>query len=165
MILKDMVNSSTDEQFLNFSLDDIQAILTSLQNTEVPDLAHAELMQQRALIGANMVCDFLAKVVKIVSSLDNKINSMRSTYAINYRIDGKVPAADVRTLALKSCPDVSDLEELLSNAKASKSFLERKYDILIKTHHHYKDIAAGLRTGSRLPSSFTTDNFDEFIEK
>jgi hypothetical protein len=64
----------------------------------------------------------------------------------------------MRKLAYDSCPDAAGLEELLASSKAAKIFLERKYDILIKTHHHFKDIAAGLRSGgARLPSSFVAN--------
>jgi hypothetical protein len=45
----------------------------------------------------------------------------------------------------ESSPEVEAVQIKLAEAKAGKIVLERKYEILIKSHHHFKDIAAGLR--------------------
>jgi hypothetical protein len=45
----------------------------------------------------------------------------------------------------ESSLEVEEVQIKLAKAKASKIVLEKKYDILIRSHHHYKDIAQGLR--------------------
>jgi hypothetical protein len=42
-------------------------------------------------------------------------------------------------------PEVETVQIKLASAKGSKLVLDRKYEILVKSHHHFKDIAAGLR--------------------
>jgi len=64
----------------------------------------------------------------------------------------------------ESSPIVEELQIRLAKAKASKLVLEKKYDILIRSHHHYKDIAQGLRksilgytstsTNSKIPEGY-----------
>jgi hypothetical protein len=52
---------------------------------------------------------------------------------------------DMKKWAGESSTEVAEIAAILAKAKGSKSVLEKKYDIIIKAHHHYKDLAMGLR--------------------
>ena len=51
----------------------------------------------------------------------------------------------MRKLAGTIAPEVEELQIKLAKAKAGKMVLDKKYDILIKNHHYWKDLAAGMR--------------------
>jgi hypothetical protein len=48
-------------------------------------------------------------------------------------------------MAGESSDELLALETSLAKAKGAKALLEKKYEIIIKSHHYYKDIANGLR--------------------
>ena len=52
---------------------------------------------------------------------------------------------ELRKMAAESDPKVLDIETKIAKVKGAKTVLEKKFDIIIKSHHHYKDIANGLR--------------------
>jgi len=144
--LGDLLGDDLEEEFVNFDLTEIQQVLMKLQYTEAIDLAHAELLQQQALRGADILTEYLGKIVKTVGYLESKVNSTKNKVSLDYQApDGSRTTADMRKWAGESSPEVEEVQIRLAKAKASKMVLEKKYDILIRSHHHYKDIAAGLR--------------------
>lgn len=144
--LGSIIGSQMEEEFVNFDLTEIQTTLHSLRDTNVLDLAHAEIMQQKALRGADIISEYLAKLVKTTSYLEAKLNSTKNKISMEYTAtDGARTTVEARKQAGEASPIVEELAYKLATAKGSKSVLEKKYDILIKLHHHYKDISSGLR--------------------
>ena len=145
--VNDLVGVTTSEdEFANFDLSEVQTLLINLQTADVPDLAHAELLSQQSLRCADILSEYLAKMVKTVSYLEGKINSTKNKISLEYLApDGSRTTVEMKKWAGESSPKVEGLQEKLAGAKGTKSLLEKKYDIVIKAHHHYKDIAAGLR--------------------
>jgi hypothetical protein len=144
--LGDFVGTEWEENFLEFDLTEIQQVLIKLNNTDAIDLAHAELLQQQALRGADILTEYLAKIVKTVGYLEAKVASTKNRVSLEYKApDGAKTTLDMKKWAAESSPEVEEVQNRLAKAKGSKVFLEKKYDILIKAHHHYKDIAMGLR--------------------
>ncbi len=117
-----------------------------LKNSDPIDIAHAEMLQQKALYCADLTIEFLGKIVKTVSYLESKISTARNAAARDFKsTDGGKITADMRRWAADNSPEAESLNIALGKAKASKLVLEKKFDILIKQHHLYKDVAAGLR--------------------
>lgn len=144
--LGDLLGQDLEEEFINFDLTEIQNVLVSLNETDAIDLAHAEMLQQLSLRGADIITEYLGKVVKTVGFLEAKVNSTKNKAALNYQEpNGNKTTSDMKKWFSESSPEVEEVQIKLAKAKASKIVLEKKYDLLIKSHHHYKDIAAGLR--------------------
>jgi hypothetical protein len=144
--VKDLVGEELEEEFLHFDLTEIQQVLAKLQYTEAIDLPHAEVLQQQSLRGADILCEHLSKLVKTVSYLEGKLNSVKNKAALNYTSpDGSRVTMEMRKFYAESAPDVEELQEKLAKAKASKTLLEKKFDIIMKSHYYYRDVAAGLR--------------------
>lgn len=144
--LGDFLGTELEEDFMQFDLTEIQQVLEKLQNTDAIDLAHAELLQQQSLRGADIITEYLGKIVKTVGYLETKVNSTKNKVSLAYLApDGAKTTADMKKWAGESSPAVEEVQIKLAKAKGSKIVLEKKYDILIRAHHHYKDIAAGLR--------------------
>jgi hypothetical protein len=144
--LGDFLGNQMEEDFYNFDLTEIQCVLERLQIIDVIDLAHAELLQQQALRGADILTEYLGKIVKTVGYLETKVNSTKNAVSLAYTApDGVRTTAEMKKWAGESSPEVEQVQLKLAKAKGSKLVLERKYEILVKTHHHYKDIAQGLR--------------------
>lgn len=134
------------EDFSDFDLTEIQIVLNNLQAIDAIDLAHAELLSQQSLRCADILSEYIARMVKTVSYLEGKINSTKNKISLEYIApDGVRTTVEMKKWAGESSPKVDELQEKLASAKGTKSLLEKKYDIVIKSHHHYKDIAAGLR--------------------
>lgn len=144
--IREMLGDDSDaESILSFDLAPIQDALVDLSDTQATDIAHAEFLQKRCLFAADSLCEYIGRLVKLISYLDNKINSTRNRSALNYKTpDGTKVTADMRLFASKSA-DVDDLENILSKAKGAKVLLDRKYEILIKAHHFYKEVASGYK--------------------
>jgi hypothetical protein len=144
--LGDYLGDNLEEDFSNFDLTEIQEVLLYLQESDPVDLAHAEMLQQQALRGADILTEYLGKIVKTVGYLETKVNSAKNKASLDYKApDGSKTTTDMKIWAGNSSPEVDEIAIRLAKAKASKVVLEKKYDILIKSHHHYKDIAVGLR--------------------
>jgi hypothetical protein len=144
--LGDLLGDELEEEFVSFDLTEIQQVLTKLQYTDAIDLAHAELLQQQSLRGADILTEYLGKIVKTVGYLETKVNATKNKAALNYQEpNGNRTTSDMKKWFSESAPEVEEVQIKLAKAKASKMVLEKKYDILIRSHHHYKDIAAGLR--------------------
>lgn len=130
----------------DFDITEIQEILKELANVEPIDLAHAELLQQRALRGADICSELLGKTVKNVGVFESKINSTKNKVSLEYNApDGSRTTVDMKKWAGESSKEVEEIQIKLAEEKGKKSVLEKKFDLLIRTHFHYKEIAAGLR--------------------
>lgn len=144
--LGDVLGSNLEEDFKNFDLTEIQEVLGQLRDVDAIDLAHAELLQQQALRGADILADYLAKMVKTVAYLESQVNSTKNRVSLDYVApDGSRTTVDMKKWAGESSPEVEKVQIKLAEAKGGKIALERKYEILVKAHHHFKDIAGGLR--------------------
>jgi hypothetical protein len=144
--LGDVLGKELESDFDNFDLTEIQDVLDSLKNTDAIDLTHAELLQQQALRGADVLIEYMAKIVKTVGYLETKVNSTRNKVSLEYQApDGARTTLDMKKWAADVSPEVDAVQIKLASARGSKVYLERKYDVLIKAHHHYKDIASGIR--------------------
>lgn len=143
--LGEVMGEGLEEDFKKFDLTEIKLVLDSLQEGEAIDLAHAEQLQQQSLRGADIISNFLARMIKTTSYLETKINSAKNKASLEYTAPEGRTTADMKIWAGSCAPEVEKLNEQLAMAKGSKSYLEKKYDILIKAHHHFKDIAMGLR--------------------
>ena len=144
--ISDFLGSQVEEDFLSFDMTEIQEVLLKLKETDPIDLAHAELLQQQALRGADILVEYLGKIVKTVGYLEAKVNNTKNKAALEYKApEGTRTTIDMRKFAAEASPDVEEAQIKLAKAKATKLVLERKFDILIRAHHNYKDIAMGLR--------------------
>lgn len=144
--LGSLIGDQLEDEFANFDLTEIQTTLASLQREEAIDLSHAEQLQQRALRGADIITEHLAKLVKTTSYLESKLNSTKNKASLEYQApEGARTTIELKKWAGEVSPEVEVIAIKLSKAKGAKSILEKKYDILIKLHHHYKEIATGLR--------------------
>lgn len=163
--LRDLIGNDFEEDFLNFNLTEIQQVLIKLQSTDALDLPHAELLQQQSLRGADILSEYLGKMVKTVSYLEGRVNSAKNKASLDYKSpDGSKTTVDMKIWYGNSAPEVDELLAKLSKAKASKMVLEKKFDILIRAHHHYKDIASGLRRtilGYNQTTATTTEKVPE----
>src|SRR6266700_612658 len=120
--LGDFIGSSLEENFIEFDLTEIQMVLMKLQNTEAIDLAHAELLQQQALRGADIITGYLCKIVKTVGYLETKVNSTKNRVALEYKApDGARTTVEMRKFASEASPEVEDVQIKLAKAKGSKS--------------------------------------------
>lgn len=144
--LGQLLGDNLEEEFVKFDLTEIQEVLSRLSETDAIDLAHSELLQQQALRAADLISEYLGKIIKTVSYLETKINSTKNKIALQFKApEGDRTTADMKKWAGESSPEVEELSIRLAKAKGSKSVLEKKYDILIKSHHHWKDISAGFK--------------------
>lgn len=144
--LGDVLGREWESDFSDFDLTEIKAVEASLRNMDAIDLAHAEVMQQQALRGADILIEYLAKIVKTVSFLEAKVASTKNKVSLEYQApDGAKTTLDMKKWAAEVSPVVEEIQTKLAGAKGAKVYLEKKYDILIRAHHSYKDVAAGLR--------------------
>lgn len=163
--LGDLLGSNLEEEFKNFDLTEIQDVLSQLQMTDAIDLAHAEHLQQKALRGADILAEYLAKIVKTVAYLESQVNSTKNRVSLDYVApDGSRTTVDMKKWAGESSPEVEKVQIKLAEAKGAKMALERKYEILVKSHHHFKDISAGLRRTILGYSSGTSEKTPEGYE-
>jgi hypothetical protein len=144
--LSDFLGTELEEDFANFDMTEIEEVLVNLRDIDAIDLAHVEVLQQQALRGADIVAGYLGKMVKTIGYLEAKVNSTKNKVALEYKDpDGSRTTIDMKKWAGESSPEVEKVQIKLAMAKGSKLVLDRKYEILVKSHHHFKDIAAGLR--------------------
>jgi hypothetical protein len=144
-LISDIIGSGPEDDFLNFDLTEVQATLHELQVTEGIDLAHAESLAQKTLRCADLLAEYLAKLTKTVSYLESRVNSLKNKASLEYESPTGKTTAEMRKWAGDVSPEVEEFQVKVAKAKGSKSLVEKKFDIIIKAHHHFKDIAAGLR--------------------
>lgn len=146
IILRDLIGDKLEEEFLEFDLTEIQLVLQKLSDTNPIDVAHAELLQQQSLRATDIISDYLGKIVKTVGYLETKANSEKNRASLEYKSpDGSKVTMEMRKFAGEASKEVEDILIRLAKAKGSKVFLEKKYDILMKSHYFYKEIVAGFR--------------------
>ena len=146
--LSDLINGDKfNDEFLKFDLTEIQSVLSTLKSEEAIDIAHAEHMQRKALRGADIISEYLGVLVKMTSYYETKINSVKNKASLDYIAAEGRTTAEMKKWAGESSPDIECWQEKLAKVKAGKTVLEKKYDILIRTHHFHKDIANGMRRG------------------
>lgn len=165
--LQEFINFSSIDEFKQFDLTEVKSILSSLSNTQPFDLAHTELLQQQALRGADLISDYLGKIANMLGVAEAKCNTLKNKKALDYKAtDGKTTAT-AKLQAAESDTEVENALIQIAGLKASKIFLEKKYDVLIKTHHFYKDIAAGYKKaiGPQIASYSNDMNDDEPRDK
>jgi len=163
--LGQFIGDELEENFANFDLTEIQLVLSKLEQGEPIDLAHAEMLQQQALRGADILTEYLGKIVKTVGYLESKINSTKNAVSLAYQAPDNVrTTVEMRRWAGESSPEVEVVQIKLAKAKASKMVLEKKYDILIKSHYFYKEIAMGIRKTILGYSPMATEKVPEGYE-
>lgn len=145
--LGDFIGGDTEDNFADFDLTEIQNVLANLQSTEIiSDIGQAERLQQKALRGADILIEYLGKITKTVGILESQINKTKNAISLNYKSPENVKiTADIRVLAAGASSEVEALFIKLSRAKASKLVLEKKYDLIIKSHYYFKEIAASYK--------------------
>ena len=143
--VKDILGSEIDD-FSDFDLTEIQDVLKSLGQEDPLDIVHAEIIQQKTLRAADLLSQYLSRIVKTVSLLESKSSTMKNKVALEYKDpDGGKTTSDMKKWAADSSQEVEAIQVSLAYAKGTKALLEKKYDVVIKFHHHAKDIAQGLR--------------------
>jgi len=143
--LRDLIGDKLEEDFLDFDMTEIHEVLSSLQTEDATDLSHAEMLQQKALRGADILSEFLSRLVKTVAYLESQVNRVKNKVALEYKAADGRTTTEMKKWAGESSEEVEELQIKLARAKGGKVMLDKKYDILIRSHHHYKDIANGLR--------------------
>jgi hypothetical protein len=131
--------------------------LSHLKNTNAIDLAHSEMLAQRALRGADICAEYLGQLVKTASYLEGKLNATKNKASLEYKPATGKATADLRRQAGESAPEVEELIARVSRAKGAKVMIEQKLNILIKAHHQYKELAAGMKKGILTPMNTTTN--------
>ena len=162
--LGSLVGTELEEEFLDFDLTEIQMVLERLRNTDAIDLAHAEVLQQQSLRGADILTEYLGKIVKTVGYLEAKVNSTKNRVSLAYQAPEGRTTSEMKKYAGDASPEVEEVQIKLAKAKGSKIVLEKKYDLLIKSHHHWKDIAQGLRKTILGYGSQSVSNQEEIPE-
>lgn len=146
--LGQILGNDNVEAFKDFDLTEVQNVLKNLAVEDPFDIAHAEWLQQRALYGADLLIDMSAKMVKSVGYLESRLNSVKNKCALDYKgEDGVRVTAEMRKAASESAPAVSEISELLAQAKGAKFAVEKKLDLILKSHYHFKDLASNMKQG------------------
>jgi len=146
--LSNFIGKTFDDNFEEFDLVEIQQVLASLKSEEpIVDISKCEWFQQKALRGSDVISEYLGKIVKLTSFFESKINSAKNKAALEYTAKEGRTTAEMKKQAGECSPDIEQWVEKLAKVKAAKTLLEKKYDTLVRTHYHYKEIANGLRRG------------------
>jgi hypothetical protein len=153
MQLKQLVGDSYTENFEEFDLAAVQQVLAALATEQAIDIAHSERLQQKTLFAADLLTEYLAKLIKTVSYLESKMNSVKNKVSLEYNApDGGKTTMEMKKQAGESSEKVEELALLLAKAKGAKSLVERKYEILLKAHHHFKDLSSNQKKTFGVPS-------------
>lgn len=161
-LLKAHLGFNDIEEYENFDISEAQYVLKKLAIEQPMDLAEYEKLQQRSLYAADLLVEYMTKLNKTISILENKIDVKRSKVFLEYKSpDGKT-TAEMRKSASESDSEISLLNEQVGKAKGAKFFLDKKYELLIKAHHHYKDLASSIRnTGNtNVKNTYNQDEYN-----
>lgn len=134
-----------EDNFDDFDITEIQEVLSVLRNTDPIDLAHAELVSQQCLRCADILSEYLGKLTKTLSYLESSYSAAKNQASLDYEAPAGRTTAEMKKWAGEVAPEVKAAAIKLAKAKGSKAALDKKYEILLKAHHHYKDIASGMR--------------------
>src|ERR1700733_2009530 len=118
-----IIGSDYVDNFEEFDLTDVQRVLSGLAAENAIDIAHAEFLQQKTLYAAELLIEYIAKLVKTVSFLETKVNSTKNKTALEYNSPSGKATADMRKQAGEASPEVEKLGMLLAKAKGSKTLL------------------------------------------
>jgi len=155
--LSQVMGTENIEDFGNFDITIVRRVLAALARDEAIDIAHAEMLQQKTLYAADVIIEYIAKLVKTVGYLESKVSTVKNKVSLEYeKAGGAKTTVEMKKQAGECDPQVEELSMKLAKTKGAKVFLERKYEILIKAHHYYKDIASNQKKG--IVSSNTTNN-------
>lgn len=143
--IKDILGDSLDDLYQDFDMTEIQSLVSYLQNTDIADISQAEMLQQKALRCADILSEYIGKLVKIIHYLEAKVASAKNKASLDYKASDGRTTMEMKKWAGEVAPEVEELQIKLAKAKGSKAVLDKKYEIVIKSHHHYKEIAGGLR--------------------
>jgi hypothetical protein len=143
MKLKELVGEGFTDNFEEFDLAVVQQVLAALANEQAIDVPHSEKLQQKTLFAADLLTEYLAKLIKTVSYLESKMNSVKNKVSLEYNApEGIKTTMEMKKQAGESSEEVEKLALQLAKAKGAKSLVERKYEILLKAHHHFKDLSS-----------------------
>lgn len=143
--LGDLLGNEMEENFSDFDMTEVRQVLENLRETDAIDLAHVELLQQQSLRCADLLALYLGKMTKTVGYLESRVNSTKNKVSLEYQSPEGRTTLDMKKWAADVSPEVEDVQKRLAAAKGSKVLLDRYYEITVKAHHHFKDIAQGLR--------------------
>jgi hypothetical protein len=144
--VNDYIDGDLDGAILNFSLVEVQEVINALQSEDTPTIVEAEKLQLMALRGADILSEIIGKLHKTIHYLDAKTASVKNKASLNFVPPAGVrDSIELRKIAGTASDELLDVEISLSKAKGAKALLEKKYEIIIKSHHYYKDVANGLK--------------------
>ncbi len=147
--LGDLIGKKDIEDFQDFDLSEVQNVLNHLAKEDPFDIAHCQWLQQRALYGADLLIDMNAKMIKTIGFIEARLNSVKNKCALDYKPeDDKIRiTAEMRKAASESDPKVEDLNLQLAKAKGAKQALEKKLDLVLKSHYHFKSLCDDMKQG------------------
>lgn len=164
--LGELLGNNNIENFEDFDLTEVQKVLKSLSIEDAIDIAHCHYLQQRALFGADQLIDMNAKLVKSAAYLESKLNSVKNKCALEYKDGDKKITADMRKNAGEASKEAEELSLILARIKGAKLAIEKKLDLLLKIHYHFKEVAQsqnlGILNGTPKASIIAEDNRNEF---
>jgi len=142
MNIKDLIGH--DDEFGEFEMSEVMSILRAAENVQASDVAHAEKLQHRCIVGTRILLEYESKIIQTVSKLSAKIPAVRAKYALSYKGEEgeKRPTDKTKDYAYKQCPEALELEEKLGLAMAAKNSLQKYQEVLNKFHYYYRDICA-----------------------
>lgn len=144
--LKDIVVKDDMDAYLSFDMTEIDVILSSLKNTTACDIATSEFLQQQSLRCADIIAELLSQIVYVYSNLESELSFVKNKTSFDFKpSDDKKNTADMRKYAGESHSNIPQLTQKISAAKAARDLCQRKYELLIKAHHHYKEISTSMR--------------------
>ena len=140
-----IIGGSFDDEVDNFDMTEVQELVAELQNTEVPDLTHAEYLQQRALRAADILTEYLGKIVKVLAYYEALGNRTKNLVALKYENPSGKTTQEDKKRAGESSEELMEIETKVARIKGAKAVIEKKFEIVIRMYHGNKDVALGLR--------------------
>ena len=115
-----LIGETFTDDFESFDLTEVQSVLAGLASDNAIDIAHADMLQQKTLYAADLLIVFISKLVKTVSFLETKINSVKNKTSLEYEApEGKKATADMKKAAGESSPEVEAFSIQLAKAKGA----------------------------------------------
>jgi hypothetical protein len=158
--LGEFIGSDLEENFASFDITEVQQVLANLADGDPIDLAHAEQLQQQTLRAADLLIEYLGKLTKSIGYYETRVNSVKNKASLDYQAKEGKTTTDMKIWAGNCAPEVEEIQIKLARAKASKLVLEKKYDVVIKSHHYYKELTMGMRRGVLGYNNSTSSNED-----
>lgn len=144
-----LLGAHDEEEFESYDLTEVKGVLQNLKLDAI-DEGMALFLQQKTLRGADILSVYLARLIKTIAILEAKVTAAKNKASLDYKaVDGRT-TADMKKYAGESDPGVEKLQIRLGRAKGAKQAIASKYEILLKSHHHFKDLALGYRQGNKM---------------